>query len=427
MSSPLLASQRSEEGYWKDVTVRAISGLLDFADTYTPEEKSRHLAFVRDSVCGWMGQRKADNSQATTVLDVASPLEASINLSSKGDTAVRFCFEPLVATKQGRTEDDPFGQKKVQDMLKAASSQVSGADLRWSLQMLQLLCPTGKDEVAQVEAEESQMGPPLDHALIFSLAFELHGSRKHIKSYFSPMAKSLATGRDGETLTFEAIRQMEPYGKRLEPAVGVLENFVKSSHVPIKFKLIGMDATDPIEARIKIYAHIDRNNWSAIQEVCTLAGIANDTARLHGLNQLRAIWHLLLDQTEPVVEGKGLPDSKPTLENNHLLGSIGFGFELRQSCEFPDVKVYVYPAQYAPSDGQIADNLSKVFAKIGWNDAARTYRSKLQTCFPGVDIDKGPALLHSLISFAYSEKQGLYMSVYYAVSGRAVTIDEATK
>ncbi|CZT49101.1 uncharacterized protein RSE6_09891 [Rhynchosporium secalis] len=411
-------SLSSDAIFWSKICIPAISGLMDYAGTYTPAEKDNNLKFLAQFVAPSLGpQPSSQITSDASPLDVASPVEASINFSAYSKPIVRFQFEPLNVTVGGRTDEDPFGQARVRELLFEMGKQAVEGDLKWVKQFTEAFFPLGPAEIASVKAKEHDLPFPLDHALAFNLAFDLDGDRKRMKAYFLPMAKSLATGKSGELITWETIRGLDPYGIDLSPTVNILDDYFKRCPDTMTIDMIGIDCVEPSKARIKVYAHLQTmNSWNTIHHVCTLGGQAQNESRLQGLKIFRSIYHLLFDE-------QGLQDDDnfnyPMRLSSSLFGSIMFSFEIVTGSRFPEIKTYVPLWQYGTSDGQIARSLSAVFRKLGWNTAADNYLAKLKACFPGADLE-GPSSLHSNLSFAYSQKTGVYMTVYYAVNGKSV-------
>ncbi|PQE22669.1 aromatic prenyltransferase protein [Rutstroemia sp. NJR-2017a BVV2] len=408
----------SDEIFWWKICKPAISGLMDHAGTYTPVEKDNNLKFFAQSVTPLLGpQPSSQITSDASPLDVASPVEASLNFSAASKPIVRFQFEPLSATVGARTDADPFGQARVRAVLAQMENQAVAVDLQWPKQFIEAFFPIGSAEIARVKAKEHELPFPLDHALTFNIAFDLDGDRRKMKAYFLPMAKSLATGESPEFLTWKTIRSLDPYGVDLSPTVDMLDDYFEGCPDTMAIDMIGIDCAQPSKARIKVYAHMrTMNSWNTVHHVCTFGGQAQDETRLQGLKIFHSIYHLLLDEQEPQ-DDNGF--NKPMRLSSSFLGSIMFSFEMLTGCQFPEVKTYVPLWQYGASDGQIAQNLSSVFRKLGWNAAADNYLAKLKACFPGAELD-GPPSLHSNVSFAYSQKTGAYMTVYYAVNGKSV-------
>ncbi|KUL83705.1 hypothetical protein ZTR_07517 [Talaromyces verruculosus] len=412
---------KSYQKFWLKICQPAIAGLMNHAGTYSADEKENNLRFVEEYVTAWLGPQPASGlNKDSSPLDVASPLEASINFSANGKTIVRFQFEPLGATVGMHTSADPFGQTKVRTMLSQIENQLASVDMRWATQFIEAFFPRDPAEVARVRDKETSLPFPLDHALTFNVAFDLDGARKRMKTYFFPMAKSFATGRTGESLVFNNIKKLDPCGADLTPPVNFLEDFFNTYPDPLTIDMVGLDCADPSTARIKVYAHLQaRNSWNTVKSVYTFGDKAIDDTRKQGLKVLRSIWHSLLDEKEALGSDGGEDYNKPLRYPDSFLGSLMFSFEIVPGSTIPEVKTYVPLWQYGTSDRKIAENLASIFQSLGWHEAANGYLPKLMETFPGADLD-GPSALHSNISFAYSQRTGVYITVYYAVSGKAV-------
>lgn len=415
----------SDAEFWWQICKPALAGLMNHAGTYTPQDKDSNLQFFRQQIAPWIGPRpRSQLGQDASPLDVASPVEMSINFTSTGKPIVRYQFEPLGATAGPHTtSEDPFGKARVMKLLGDMES-LPGVDLRWVHQFLQAMTPSDPEEVAVVNKaiSDGRLPFPLDHHITINLAFDLSGSKTNVKAYFFPLAKHFSTGKTTMAVTFDTIRALEPHGAELAPSVNQLERYWPTCPDKMDVTMVGTDAADPSKSRIKLYAYINSlNSWNVVKHICTLGGVAVDKERLQGLEILHSVWPLLMDEDEG---REDLDDyNKPLRLSISFLGSLLFSFEFRPGYEFPDVKTYVPQWQYGPSDRKIAQNLVAIFRRLGWEKAAATYIDKLQETFPGADLD-GPASLHSNVSFSYSPKTGGYMSVYYAVSGKSVIVSK---
>ncbi|KAJ4387220.1 hypothetical protein N0V93_007809 [Gnomoniopsis smithogilvyi] len=423
MTNKIDHETKGQELWWR-VCQPAIAGLLDHAGTYTAQEKKDQLAFFKTHVAPWLGlQPLSDGGSAVNPIDAVSPLEASLNFTSSTDPIVRYQYEPLRATRENYAiPENKFGQPAVREMLSRIQPEIKDVDLGWAEQFIEALFPGNEEEMAQVlERSEAELPPPLDHALTFNMALDLWGSARRMKAYMFPMAKNLATGRhrDARDAGLDAIRNLRPYGERLAPAVDFLDGYWDSCPEKLTLDMIGMDCIDPSKARIKIYAHIPtRNSWNVVRDVATFGGQATDPDRVKGLDVLHSIWNLLRNE-----HADGDDDfDKPLRHPTSFLGSIMFSFEIVPGLQIPDVKIYVPMWQYAPSDGHVARNLISVFRKLGWEQIAENYLTGLTRTFPGADLESPLSVVHSNVSFSYSAKTGAYMSVYYAVSGKATLL-----
>ncbi|CCF47009.1 TdiB protein [Colletotrichum higginsianum] len=306
-------------------------------------------------------------------------------------------------------------------MLSQMKEEIRDIDLHWADQFIENLFPNNEAEVElALKRAQTELPPPLDHALTFNMALDLSGATRKMKAYMFPMAKNLATGRhrDARDAGFDAIRNLKPHGDKLVPAVDFLDRYWDTCPERLILDMIGMDCIDPSKARIKIYAHVStRNSWDLIRHVSTFGGQATDPDRLRGLEILHSLWDVLRNEQSNPGEDYDKPMRHPT----SFLGSIMFSFEIVPGRQIPEVKIYVPMWQYSPSDGHVAKNLISAFQKLGWHDVAENYLPNLRRTFPGADLDSPSSVLHSNLSYSYSPATGAYISVYYAVSGNATT------
>lgn len=313
-------------------------------------------------------------------------------------------------------------------MLESTKALASGVDLRWTERLIDGFYPETGEETRVLLAKTEELPEPLDHAPMLGIAFDLHGGARTMKTYFLPIGKVMATGLSNESITFRALSLLDPYGEELKPAIQRVEQYLSSAQNPMTIDLVGIDAVDPDCARLKVYAHLlDSSSWAAVCDVFTLGGQAPmDEERTEALRLLRSIWHRLLDLEHPLDDEASEVWSKAPKDPQSFFGHLQFSFEMKHGQDWPLVKIYVPVWQYAPSDRQIADNLTACFGQLGWHDASANYLPRLRQTYPGAELDgEPPALLHSNVSFTYSHRSGAYMSVYHCVSTQALNVDGA--
>lgn len=429
-SEPTGYNMSADAQFWFKICKPALSGLIDYAGTYSAEEKQNHLRFFAERIAPWIGPRPAgplnDDAEDANPFDAATPVEMSINFTSKRKTMVRFQLEPTGATTGPHTvSEDPLGKQKLRELL-ASTEDIPGVDLRWASQFLEALIPSDPEELSRVDKaiKEGRLPYPLTRFNSLQIAFDLDGAKKKMKVYFNPMGKQFATGRTNLALTFDTIRSLKPYAADLEPSVSALENYWATCPDTIDVLMTGIDAADPSGSRIKLYTYLkSQNSWNVVRHVWTLGGVAMDEERLQGLETLRSIWDLLIN------EDKNREDfdnyNKPLKVPESFLGTLLFSFEFKPGSKFPELKVYIPLWQYGATDIEIAKNVAAAFRKLGWEGAADGYLPHLQNTFPGADIDR-TASLHSFVSFSYSHKTGAYLSLYYAITGKSVGVSKSS-
>lgn len=408
--------------FWSQICRPALSGMLDFAGTYSPEEKENHLQFLTQRVCPWIGPRAVHSSaDAASPYEASTPVEMSVNFSHNRKPIVRFQLEPTIATKGPHTaSEEPLVLDALSKVLDTAGT-LPGVELDWVRQLLRSMVPGEQADIANLNkaVRGGQLPSPLDHVTHLQLAFDLDlDGRRKMKVYFNPMGMQLASGRAIRDVAFDAITKLEPHGADLARPLRVVGDFMAASPDAMEVLMTGVDAADPAASRIKLYTYLrEANSWEAVRRAWTLGGVASDTDRTTGLELLRSVWPLLIN--EPADRTDLDTYNKPPKVALSFLGTLLLTYEFRHDTDVPDVKLYLPLWQYAPTDRHIAANVIEVLRKLGWDQAADGYMPHLQRTFPGADLD-GPAALHSYLSFSYSRKTGPYLSLYYSINGKAV-------
>ena len=416
--------------FWAQICQPALSGMLEFAGTYSKEEKENHLRFLAEQVCPWIGPRLMQSvAQAASPYEASTPVEMSINFSHNRKPIVRFQLEPTIATKGPHTtSEEPLVMEALSTVLESTAA-LPGVKLEWPRQLLRSMVPAERSDMANLNkaVREGRLPAPLDHVTHLQMAFDLDlDGRRKMKVYFNPMSMQLATNQSIRDVAFDAITRLEPYGADLARPLRVVSDFMAASPDALEVLMTGVDAADPATARIKLYTYLrDANSWEAVRRAWMLGGAADDDAdRRAGLDLLRSVWPLLVD--EPAGRAGLEAYDKPPKVALSFLGTLLLTYEFRRDTRVPDVKLYLPLWQYSPTDRRIADNIVEVLRKLGWPDAADGYLAHLQRTFPGTDLD-GPAALHSYISFSYSRKTGPYLSLYYSINGKAVHATDGSR
>lgn len=414
-----------DAAFWFQICRPALSGMMDFAGTYSPEEKESNLRFFAERVCPWIGPRPVhpsgeDAHSSSSPYEANTPVEMSVNFSCNRKPIVRFQLEPTRVTKGPHVEsEEPLIIKGLLEVLESTKS-LPGVNLEWARQLLQFMVPSKRQDIANLNkaVRDGGLPPPLDHVTHLQVAFDLDGTKRKMKVYFNPMSMQLATGKSIRDVAFDAIKGLQPHGEDLAVPLGVVADFLQASSDAMEVLMAGVDAADPATSRIKLYTYLrEVNSWESVQRAWTLGGAATDEDRMTGLALLRSIWPLLMDEKE---SDEDATRHKPPKFSLSFLGTLLLTYEFRHdTSRAPDVKLYLPLWQYAPTDRRIASNVNAILRTLGWAEAADGYLAHLQRTFPGADLD-GPATLHSYLSYSYSRKTGPYVSLYYGIHGKAV-------
>ncbi|KAM0333536.1 hypothetical protein ACHAQA_002201 [Verticillium albo-atrum] len=401
-ASSLYIPQR-DQAFWRQRTSETLAGLMRHAGSYTEAQMRSHLGLLTELVVPSLGPRPGHEAPTLPLLTSNnSPFEPSWNLTDTGASAIRFSFEPL--GRRGGDPSDPFAQRIVSALLPALAARAHAVDLQWFTSLQDSLFLTD----AEAAAAKSHL-PPGARAPTSFLAFDLDGDRAVFKAYFFPILKHIATGRPAEDITFSAIRAL-PQAAALAPAAARLEAWLAAAPVPVPVEMLAIDCVAPAAgARVKVYGRTESNAFDVVRAVATLGGQVSDAATAAGLDALSGLWGLL--HNEP--RGMAPADTKAPRVRDTRHKGVCYGFELRPGCAWPETKIYVPVWQYADSDAVIARNLADIFRQRGWAVGER-YEDAIPACFPRTDAAKSTGT-HSYVSFAFSEKKGVYMTMYYSI------------
>nr|QPI71219.1 Aromatic prenyltransferases [Ovatospora brasiliensis]WNZ75140.1 MollF [Ovatospora sp.] len=402
--------QLQDTAYWNQHSTEVLASLLASSGSYTPSEIDSHIDFVQRNVIPCLGPEPARAHAPTYYLAPApSPFEPSLNFTdaSGPNPAVRFTFELL--GPNGCSPSDPVAAHAATQLLPRLAAVTPGTDMRWVNAFAPALLLTDQ-EAADLK---DKLPPWLKRVPQCAVAYDLDGGERAMKVYFYPMVKHIATGKRSEELVFDVIRRLEPLGPKFGPALDVLEDYLRGADEAAPIKVLGIDAVDPevTKARLKVYMRRKSTAFNVVRDAVTLGGRVVDPETLKGLEVLKGIWHLLLDEPEGIADDNwNKPPNDPT--NEHW--GLALGIELTPGRATPQVKVYVPAWQYARSDAAMVKNMEKVFQTRNWlwgKDGR--YGKMLEGAFGKhqVEMDR---VLHSYISFAYTEKTGLYMTTYFA-------------
>ncbi|KAI3544795.1 aromatic prenyltransferase [Colletotrichum filicis] len=394
---------KPDQDFWNVRCAETLDAFMKAAGSYTPAQRAAHLQLLSEIIIPCVGPHPATAPTKPLLTADGSPFEPSWNITDSGSSSIRFSFEPM--GRHGGSESDPFAQKIIPAILPALRMVSHGVDTRWFEQFMSALFLTE----AESETALSRL-PKGTRAPTSFLAFDLDGAKAVFKAYFFPVLKHIATGASTEDITFDAIRTLSPRGADLSQSANATEEYFKNCPFAIPVEMIALDCIDPAEgARVKVYARTRSNAFNVVRNVVTLGGQIKDEATLKGLEILKGIWHLLHNEAEPHDDDW---NKEPKMVNT-LHKGICYGFELKPGAKWPEVKAYVPLWQYADSDAVISANLAQAFRSRGWA-VAEKYQDDMARCFPRSDLSKTTGT-HSYISFAYSEKKGAYLTIYYSI------------
>ncbi|OQD66210.1 hypothetical protein PENPOL_c005G10058 [Penicillium polonicum] len=248
----------------------------------------------------------------------------------------------------------------------------------------------------------------------YALAVELWKSGINAKAYFFPHMKSLATGNAPGKLYLDSIEKLRLPGLK-EPVHHLREVLgLNNDGIPadkdVTVVLLGCDLSAPDQSRMKFYVTDQMVTWDRVADIWTLRGrLLEDPQCGNGLTLLRKLWDLLM--VPEGHRGNVWPDlafgTPPSPDYRAVMMA---NWTLSPTKKFPDPQIYFLT--FGMSDTVVMDALITFYEMVGWMDLARTYRDKVTSYYPELDLTK-TNYVHSGISFSYRNSKP-YVSVYYS-------------
>ncbi|KAK4204644.1 aromatic prenyltransferase [Triangularia verruculosa] len=403
-------SEDDSQEFWHEVTALPLIKLLQ-SSGYSNEDIETHTKWYTGFILPALGRRPQTDKKPlfnARITADGSPVELSVNFKETSVArTVRFTIEAI--GPEAGTLTDPYNQDETTRLLQAMTKSIPSVHLGQYdtfTQGLFLAASTAPSLLPKVPA-----GAPLSQAWV---AFDLaHGGGIMVKVYFMPFLKWLHTASSStvatKDLVFDIARGCNgPYGSYDHPIAlldAYLGSFSAGSSEPT-VEMVAIDCIDSPSARIKCYLRTGVASLQGAKEVMTLGGrIKTDDTELT-LQLLGELWAVLF--RSKIAFGEDI-ETKSVLNGEaycHLAVEMkpGFPGSIETKLHIPVNKV----GGGGLSDEVICAGLGEWFAKRGHEGFGGGYRKELSETF---DKLQGT---HTFVSFTYTKKTGVYMSMYYS-------------
>lgn len=221
--------------YWKQRCIPIVQSLLQSCEAYSPTDQAAQLDFLQENVIPNLGPRPTrPRSQVVSMATMRGfPLQPSINISSSGNTKLRYTFEPLDG--QSGTSKDPFALGPAQRVLFKVANQL-GVWKGWIEDLASAYHPTAEQveeigprmrqffqDLLERTGEKSDVLelPEVPRMWVCFIAFDLDGSAQSMKAYFDPKVKEIESGIPSCKYCYQVLRSMRGFGN--STAVDMLE------------------------------------------------------------------------------------------------------------------------------------------------------------------------------------------------------------
>ncbi|RAK76606.1 putative tryptophan dimethylallyltransferase [Aspergillus fijiensis CBS 313.89] len=387
-----------EERLWWEKTGVMLSRVLSSA-SYTRDEQLQYLQFYAQALLPLLGPYP--QSFRSSITRSGLPLELSINYQQQEKPlVVRIGFEPLNALSG--TPKDPFNCLPASELLSSlAQLRIPGYDEQIWHQVIQ-------DHTVSQAEQGALQGVDLEAGYIRSqtaFGFDLKREGKiAVKGYSFPALKCKVTGQSMAQLMATSIANLTPLID-CSPAFATVDAYLREVGYDDR-SFFSWDFVDPARSRLKLYTGSNSVTWEKLAEVWTLGNRVQSPTVARGLEYLRQLWdrmQLAAGERDIVV---AFDDQQSTSKATPLL----WNYEMRAGNPTPLTKLY-FPV-HGESDWKVITAVADFLCHIGLERHGQGYVEKVKSYYPGVDLTTTDRFT-SWVSFAYTEKTGVYLSTYY--------------
>lgn len=234
--------------------------------------------------------------------------------------------------------------------------------MTWFQQFAEVLVASDEEK----KVLKAKLPPQLARIPDCLLGFDLHPSSRSMKAYFAPMYRHILTGENTDETLFSLLKGLKPLGEGFVPALEKLEQFRKAEPQR-NIDVVGIDCIKPEDgARVKLYTRLfpNLNAWSTVEHHLTLGGRVTDETTLQGIEILKDIWHLLLDENEGFT---GANTHKEETDAGSPHSGIMISWEVQPFKESPSPKLYVPLWKFSNNNKSIAQRYEKILERFGWS------------------------------------------------------------
>ncbi|CEL10888.1 hypothetical protein ASPCAL13995 [Aspergillus calidoustus] len=345
---------------------------------YSRDAQYKQLTFFYHCVLPHLGQfpvkinsgKPSKQRYKSNLSPYGLPFEFSLNFP---ELTVRYSYEPI--GPEAGTMADPFNVDKMGPVIGDLAHFTPSIDTTLFRKLADLLLLSREEAKKLISQPGFTPGGPARGQ--YQFAVDMKGERPMLKGYFFTTMKSLATGISADRLIANAIRAVDQAGKLAAP-LAEMESYTQSRAASTFITgYLGCDMIDPARARLKVYASDSEVTFERLIDLWTLGGrIPNEATTTgrqgKGLEALRELWDLL--QIPPGIREMKVEHMELGDPPKSLLPVI-VNYTLLPNKPYPEPQVYLVP--FGLPDMQIAEALTQFFVRMGWEEAAKTYKENL--------------------------------------------------
>ncbi|KKK12921.1 hypothetical protein P175DRAFT_0528269 [Aspergillus ochraceoroseus IBT 24754] len=376
--------KNGHEQEWWQRTAPLLARVFQSAQ-YDLQQQYLYMSLYKTFVVPFLGPYPNQWDSFITYCGV--PVEFSINYSDNSPPACRIGWEPV--SDVSGTSMDPLNIDTVSKAMDVMSQlHLKDFDTRLFTHFVNTLT-LSSEEAAAVNIAEL---PISRFKNLVSFGLDLKGGEVTVKCYIYPALRGYTTGKSFRELLDHAIQSGGDV-MNCSQALNSVHEYLEGAGMYNHYSFIGFDFTAPSKSRLKVYNTIQDITWAKMEDIWTLGGkFAHDRTIQRGLGFAKELWQLLTQDTDKMAVGI-------------------WNYELA-----PGGTVVPNPKWYFILHGQNdMENLEAIvtfYKYLGWNNLAETFIPTVQQYFPHANVAETTTLVQ-YVSLAYSEKTGVYFSVYY--------------
>ncbi|KAJ5537054.1 aromatic prenyltransferase [Penicillium frequentans] len=370
---------------WWQKTGPLLARLMSSAG-YSNQSQCQYLIFFYTSIVPFLGPYPQKFPSAMTHNEL--PLELSINYQQLGGAApvVRVAVEPI--TSISGTKEDPYNVSPIRDFLDCLEKiNPENYDSR----LFEHFYP--KHTLSEIECQKLQAKNEAIRELSqVSFGFDLKPDAISVKGYTFPGLKCHATEEDLCSVVIGSVQEYLGDADRYK-TLDMIQEYIETTDSRFNFGFVySHDCVIPEKSRHKLYGRTKDMSWSKVEEVWNLGGRVDSPESNKGLDYLQRLWKLLRIGNGP-----------------HPLGlHLVWNYETKAGLKVPATKIY-FPV-YGLNDQDNVRAIAQYLTQIGLQAHGDAYERTVQDYL--FDIKHTDRLV-CWVSFAYTEKTGVYLSVYY--------------
>ncbi|RAK75020.1 aromatic prenyltransferase [Aspergillus fijiensis CBS 313.89] len=417
---PTQSPNPNELKWWKNIA--PLMGRLLQVAHYPLSQQYQYLLFLRNQLVPFLGPYPHQWRSLLTI--TGHPFEMSLNFQGKGSAStstVRLTMEPIGPMTD--TAHDRFNQVAAAQISAQVAAQGLGAfDMELHRQIMGYFAISGEEQQRLVR---DYAFTPHSVRGTYCMGFDfLSAGAIAAKGYaFLGVRWKLAPEALGATV-LECLERMHARtGAGNVAAARMAVEYMEAGKHFTEFNFLGWDYADAATSRLKLYGLCGGEEPPSLKKaehVWTLGGKAQGGSWCEkGLELLRRLWAYLEEDDEAGICccGRHLAQDSEEEQETHRrdclarqLLVLAWNYETHPDRETPLPKMYL--SLHRKNDLFVAKALARFFQSLGWEDKANTYVDDLQYVFAHEDLSQ-TTRIHSIVSLAYTEEKGAYVSMYY--------------